>query len=446
MPFQISEDEFKIPFMKERGYVRRKCRVCGSYFWTLDPESDLCGDAPCVEYSFIGNPPTKGSYDVPGMRRLFLKFFERYGHRIEEPYPVVARWRDDLLVTIASIVDFQPYVTEGMIEPPANPLVVSQPCLRFEDIEYVGYTAGRHLTIFEMGGHHAFNFPNKPEVYWKNRTVELHHLFATEELGIPEELITYKEHFWSGGGNAGPDLEGSILGLEVSTLVFMQYKVRGDELIPLPVRTVDTGYGIERWAWLSQGKGSAFQTIYGDILDRLMDWGGVRVDEEILRENAVYSAAYRLDAPEESRRARSKAAEKLGVSVEELAEIMKPYEELSMVLDHSKALIFLLSEGAVPSNTREGYLSRLLFRRLYRILMKYGIEDRLEDLIELQIGYWGRDFQRLREMEKEILEMVRVEEEKYRDTVSRGKALIMRRITKGKPGTKKGIDLSLIHI
>lgn len=440
--FKISDKEFELKFMRDHGYVRRQCEACDSFFWTVDPDAKFCGDSPCVDYEFIGAPPTRRRYTISEMRSAFLKFFERHGHRIVDPYPVVARWRDDLMVTIASIVDFQPYVTDGIIEPPANPLVVSQPCLRFEDIEHVGFTAGRHFTIFEMGGHHAFNFPQKPEVYWKNQTVELHHIFATEELGIPGDLIAYKEHFWSGGGNAGPDLEGSILGLEVSTLVFMQFKVRGEQLIPSPVRTVDTGYGIERWTWLSQGVGSAFEATYGGVMEALLKWAGVNIDGEILRKNAVVSAAYRLDAPESSNAARARAAQGLGLSLGELTTIMRPYEELSTVLDHSKALIFLLSEGAVASNVREGYLSRLLFRRLYRILMKYGVEDRLGTLVQNQIDYWGRDFKKLKEMEDEIFEMVEVEKNKYLETLRKGKALVMRMIKPPKP--LEGIDVNTL--
>ena len=59
--------------------------------------------------------------------RRFLSFFEKNGHTRIKPYPVVARWRKDIYLTHASIIDFQPYVTEGISPPPANPLVISQP-------------------------------------------------------------------------------------------------------------------------------------------------------------------------------------------------------------------------------------------------------------------------------------------------------------------------------
>jgi alanyl-tRNA synthetase len=193
------------------------------------------------------------------MRSHFLEFFAANGHTKIRPYPIVARWRDDVYLVGASIYDFQPYVTEGIMPPPANPLVISQPSIRFTDIEAAGLTAGRHGTIFEMGGAHAFNYPNN-EIYWKDQTVRYHHQLLTDVMGVPSEAVSYKEHFWSGGGNAGPDLEAIVSGLEISTLVFMQYKVQGDQLTQLPIRTVDTGYGIERWAWLSTGSPSGFHT------------------------------------------------------------------------------------------------------------------------------------------------------------------------------------------
>ncbi|MFQ6084776.1 MAG: alanine--tRNA ligase-related protein, partial [Candidatus Bathyarchaeia archaeon] len=109
------EGPMKVPFFDELGFVRKKCKVCGDYFWTQDLDRENCGDAPCSVYTFIGDPPTRRRYSLRGMRERFLRFFEKRGHTIIHPYPVIARWRDDLYVTIASIIDCQPYVTDGMI-------------------------------------------------------------------------------------------------------------------------------------------------------------------------------------------------------------------------------------------------------------------------------------------------------------------------------------------
>ena len=426
---EVPPDEFRLPFFQETGYIRKLCPSCGLHYWTLDPDAENCGDAPCVDYTFIGNSPVDKPYTVAEMREKFLSFFEERGHLRVNPYPVVARWRDDLMITIASIIDFQPYVTEGILPPPGNPLVVSQPCIRFEDIDLAGYTAGRHLTFFEMGGHHAFNYEGEPQIYWKDQTVRYHHELLTRDLGVPDEFVTYKEGLWSGGGNAGFDLEGCVGGLEVSTLVFMMYRVIGERMEPMPIRVVDTGYGMERWAWLSQGSPSAFHAIYGPVLDEIMGWTGLSPDVELLQETAKYSCRITSGDREAERR---KIAGLVGVDPAELDRLLSPVEAIYAALDHSKSLAFILSEGVVPSNVREGYLARLLYRRIYRLLRRVGIEQRLPDLVDVQIEFWGGDFSQLALMRDEIQEMIAHEEGKYRDTLSRGSSLVKRYLRRRK--------------
>ena len=108
----------------ENGYIRKQCRVTGLWFWTSNHDRDTCGDTSEDEYTFIGSPLISG-FDMRGkelkdaMREAFLGFFEERGHTRIEPYPILARWRDDIHLTIASIADFQPHVTSGLVEPPA---------------------------------------------------------------------------------------------------------------------------------------------------------------------------------------------------------------------------------------------------------------------------------------------------------------------------------------
>jgi len=420
---EINEKEFAVPFFKENGFKRKQCECCKSYFWTQNQNEKFCGDSPCVQYSFIGKSPAKRPFTVHEMRELFLSFFEKNGHRRIKPYPVVARWRDDVFLVGASIYDFQPYVTEGMIPPPANPLVVSQPSIRFTDIDNVGPTLGRHDLIFEMGGAHAFNYPQK-EVYWMDQTIRYHHQLATDELGLRSESILYKEHFWSGGGNAGPDLECLCEGLEISTLVFMQYKVHGEQLIKLPIRTVDTGYGIERWAWLSQGKPSAFQVIYGPVLDGIFKRANMVLDEKLIAKVVPFSSYMNVEKGGDRLDARRKVADMIHVDWRDLEKSLAPIENAMAVADHTKAIAFLLSEGVVPSNVEEGYLTRLLIRRTYRMLRQLGIEDRMIEILNSQIDYWADDFPRLQEMRHEILEAIKAEESKYKRTLERGTDLV----------------------
>jgi len=436
MEYHIGKDEFNLPFMKERGYVRRKCKICGSYFWTLDPDAEVCGEAPCVDYTFFDNPPTKKKYTLSEMRNAFLKFFEKNGHEIINPYPVVARWRDDLLITIASIADFQPFVTSGEASPPANPLVISQPCLRFEDIDKVGFTSGRHMTIFEMGGAHAFNDTRTNDFkYWKNETVLYHHEFATKELGIPEELITYKEHFWVGGGNAGPDLEGIISGLEVSTLVFMKYKIgENGELLDIPILTVDTGYGIERWTWLSQGVYQGFEAVYGDLYKWLYDQFEIEIPPDVLKKFALISP---ILTDKELDKFDDVVAKLSGDSG--MKNMFYKLVDIGKLLDHSKSTLFLIKDGAIPSNVKEGYLTRMLIRRILKILDEYGFEyDFIYSLMDRQRRYWSKDFHELDDFDGILDEILSLEINKYRrirDNIGRIVSSYLKR------GYKPSLDL-----
>jgi len=426
---QFPESEYHVPFFDEAGYVRKLCPVCGQHYWTQNPDQPTCGESTpegCALLTFINNPPTRKSYSLPEMREAYLSFFERHGHERIKPYPIVARWRDDIYFTMASIADFQPYVTNGIIPPPANPLVISQPSIRFVDVDNVGPTFGRHLTIFEMGGHHAFNYPDK-EVYWKDGTVRYHHEFLTQDLGIKPEEIIYKEDVWEGGGNAGPDLETVVKGLELDTLVFMKFKVVNSEYVELPIRTVDTGYGIKRYTWLSQGNLSCFHSVYSPILDYVFTLAGLtNIDNQLLTQVARQSGVMILEKTADRSKARETIAQNIGISVEELSRIMVPIEHAFAVIDHTKCIAFMLAEGVVPSNVREGYLTRLMIRRTYRLLRTLGIEEKLFDIIDKQITFWSPDFPHLKDMRDEILKMLSVEREKYTETLKRGSQLAKR--------------------
>ncbi len=420
---EINPEEFALPYFREIGFTRRKCPSCKSSYWAA-PDQTTCGEVPCAPYSFIGNPPTKQRYSLAEMRIQFMDYFAERGHTRIKPYPIVARWRNDVYLVGASIYDFQPYVTEGSMPPPANPLVISQPCIRFTDIESVG-AAGRHMSIFEMGGAHAFNYPNK-EIYWKDQTVSYHHKLLTDVMGVPSQSITYKEHFWSGGGNAGPDLEGIVSGLEISTLVFMQYEVQGEELVALPIRTVDTGYGMERWTWLSQGSPSGFHAVYGSLLAQVMELAKVDLDENTLssltRAAGIYGAGSRA-----AREAYIEAtALETGRDKDAFRSIVQTLEAAFAITDHTKAISFLLAEGVVPSNVGEGYLTRLIIRRAARLARQLGILQELPGIIEGQIKMWGGEFHLLREMRGEILEGLQIEVEKYEETISKGSETVLR--------------------
>ncbi|RLJ06455.1 MAG: alanine--tRNA ligase, partial [Candidatus Aenigmatarchaeota archaeon] len=213
---------YEVELFREKGFIRKKCPNCGKNFWTLDPDRKLCGDPPCENYGFIGKTITKGKWDYIETWKQFEKFFVKEGHTSIPRYPVIDRWRPDLFFTIASIQDFQRLDQGNMVfEYPANPLVVPQVCLRFNDISNVGVT-GRHHTSFIMSGQHAFGYPK--EGYFKDRCMELNFGFLHRVMGIPETEITYIEDLWTMPDFSafGPSIEAFSKGLELVNHVFMQ--------------------------------------------------------------------------------------------------------------------------------------------------------------------------------------------------------------------------------
>ncbi len=439
------EEEYKLEFFKENGFFRNKCIGCGEYFWTLDQELDLCQDTPCVEFGFIGDPPFNKKISVPEMREYFLNFFEQREHTRVERYPVIARWRDDVFLVHASIYDFQPHATSGRVKPPANPLVVSQPCIRLPDIDEVGKT-GKHTTSFEMMGHHAFNSAEE-YVYWKNETVDYCHQMLVE-MGVDEKEIVYKEHPWIGGGNAGPSVEVNIRGLEVATLVFMnmekneegEVELDGDSYSPLKLNVVDTGYGLERWVWMSDGAPTIYDSIYGEVIDFICKKLGVKHDLD--------DPSYRNLIEEYTRLSSKRGTDFTDkVLVDELISRLEGYEEgdvvetlerlrsIYTIADHSKTIALMLSDGVVPSNVEEGYLARMVIRRTLRQMDPLEGSLDLVELISKQFQVFG-DI--LRESDV-VYDMIHSEVERYRETMDRGKRLVKRDL-RGMEGDELSLD------
>jgi alanyl-tRNA synthetase len=434
-------EAYRLKFFIDNGFERKECTSCGRFFWTLDHERTVCGDSPCSPYSFIGAPPTKKKYKMGEMREKFLSFFERRGHRRVERSPVVARWRDDIFLTIASIAVFQPHVTSGEVPPPYNPLTISQPCIRMNDLDNVGKTGGRHLSIFEMMAHHAFNSEDH-EIYWKEETVAYHHELMTKDLGIDGKEISYIEHWWEGGGDAGPDLEGIVRGLEVSTLVFMQYKKIGDKYVDLPLRIVDTGYGLERLTWLSQGTPTAFEAIYGRLTDEFLELARIeRPDPKILAETTRLAGLMDVVDAGSLEVARRRVADSMHMDASTLQRQLEPMENVLAILDHTKVLTFMFSDGIVPSNVQVGYLARLIVRRVKRMMDALGMATPLSDLLKLQIGHWRNQFPDLTAHADYVAKVADLEVGRYLKTVEQGTNLVIR-MTKDR-GIIKGGKLPL---
>jgi len=413
--------------LEDLGFKKQVCSKCGQTFWSIK-ERSTCGDAPCDEYEFIGNPVTNKQFDLMGIQKQFREFFKNNNHTPIDRYPVLAkRWRNDVFLVGASIYDFQPWVTSGMVRPPANPLTIAQPSIRLNDVDNVG-RSGRHMTCFTMGAHHAFNTDENP-IYWKDQTLRYCFEFLVS-IGINPEEISYIESWWKGGGNEGPSYEICAHGVELATLVFIQYATTKEGLKEIPLRIVDTGYGLERIAWVSQGTPTAYDATFGPVIDKLTDLSGVELNTEILSENAKIAGMMDLEDISDLKLLRKKVADKLSLDPEVLKKETAPMEAIYIVADHTRCLSFMLADGIIPSNVKEGYLARLVLRRTVKYMNELGLKESLSDIMKIQLDFLSQTYPEIKDNAAHILNITDLEEERYHTTLTKGKNLVKRSIDK----------------
>ncbi len=366
------------------------------------------------------------------LREGYLSFFEERGHLRCPSYSLVPRAGDDsTLLTTAGMHPQMPFFLGN--EPPPAPLTtLSQKCFRTVDIDEVGLD-GHHLTFFEMLGNFSFG------QYYKEGAIELAREFVQEHMkldwervwvtvhagdpqmklgpdeeaielwqrvGMPSERIVplpTSENFWSvgGPGPCGPDSElywdwGEEHGcgepdcapacarchrfLEFWNLVFMAYEQHADgTLTPLPTQNIDTGLGLERGAAILQDVLSVYET---DGYRQIMDW--------IASESGV---AYG-DSPAATKAHR-------------------------ILADHGRGMTFLVGDGVTPSNEGRGYVLRRIIRRAVQQAQRIGLSD-VHRLSAVVVEQMGEAYPDLPPQGDEIARVVRLEEERFGETLERG--------------------------
>ncbi len=417
------EKHYPVQTLLSEGFERRRCKKCGSYFWSASPEREVCGEPACAGgYTFIGDTPARARMDFIQTWRRFSRLFKKLGYTPIKRYPIAARWRDDTDFVQASIYDFQPYVVKGEVEPPANPLVVPQFCVRFNDIDNVGIT-GRHYTGFVMIGQHAFEPPERyaPEEY-------LHHIYLwlTQGMRVPKEEIQFHEDAWAGGGNLGPSMEFFSRGLEIGNQVYMQYDITSGELKELKIKVLDMGMGQERPAWFTCATSTSYEAVFGDVVERLYSRTGIKPDRELIRRFLPYSGLLNVDERSNIEKTWQEVAGKLGVEVEELKAKVLPLAALYSIADHTRSLLVALSDGALPGNVGGGYNLRVLVRRSLDFIARYGWELSLAEVCEWHAAYLKPQYPELMEHLDEVARILAVEERRYAETKRRSREIVAR--------------------
>ncbi|MCG3216722.1 MAG: alanine--tRNA ligase [Candidatus Heimdallarchaeota archaeon] len=429
---RFKKEDYEVSLFKEEGFTRKKCPTCNHYFWTLVPDQEICGDTRCAGgYKFLDKPGKNLNFDQT--IKSLTDFFVKHGHTAIKDYPVVSRWRGDMDFTIASIADFQPWVLEGIIDPPANPLVVPQMVIRtggeFSDIDNIGKTS-RHLTSFVMFGQHSFNSATLTDGYWMDRCLELNFKYLKEELGLKSDEISYVEGIWSGGGNFGPNLEAMAYGIEVVNNVFIAYGFENGNVKKLDMQVIDVGWGLERTSWFSQGTPTIYEAIFPKAIEYLQKENGYKPNHDLLIEYSKLSGLLAVEEVKDLGQERIELARKLGMTFDEMIEKIGPQEAIYAIADHTRTLSMTIADGAIPSNVGGGYNLRALLRRIIALKELFNLQFSINDIFDLQIDHLSVSYPRVKEHRDDIHKIIDIEVKRYEETKNSGRRLVNQLISK----------------
>src|SRR5712692_7646083 len=369
------------------------------------------------------------------IRRTFVDFFARHGHRVLRSSSLVPVGDPTLLFTNAGMNQFKD-VFLGLDQRDYKRAVTVQKCVRaggkHNDLENVGRTT-RHHTFFEMLGNFSFGDYFKKEAIafawelvtkeWRIPPEKLCATIFKGEEGIPRDAEAYqhwleqgvpkerifefgsKDNFWAMGdtGPCGPCSEihydmgpaasdeghtdcafGCDCGryVEIWNLVFMQFnRDASGTMNPLPKPSIDTGAGLERLATVLQGKISNFDT---DLFRPL-------IEEAAALAKTEYGANHDTDV------------------------------SLRIIADHARAATFLISDGVLPSNEGREYVLRLILRRALYHGQTLGLNAPFMfklsgEVVEMMKGAYPE----IAETEHHVAKVVLAEERRFAHTLDIG--------------------------
>ncbi len=385
------------------------------------------------------SPQSVAAFSVADIRTSFLDFFASKGHTVVASSPLVPGNDPTLMFTNSGMVQFKD-VFLGTDKRSYVRAASVQACLRaggkHNDLENVGYTA-RHHTFFEMLGNWSFgDYFKRDSLKWGwelltqvyklpadklTATVYIDDQEAydiwTKDIGVPPERVIRigdnkgkkyaSDNFWMmadtgpcgpcseifydhgehipGGPPGSPGEDGDRF-IEIWNHVFMQFDMQTDgSLVKLPAPCVDTGMGLERLAAILQHVHSNYEI---DIFDALI----------------------------------KAAARETGC-----ADLNN--KSLRVIADHIRATAFLVSDGVIPSSDGRGYVQRRIIRRAIRHGYKLGCKRPFfHKLVPTLVKMMGDAYPRLKNDAARVMEVLRIEEERFFETLATGMSLIENRL------------------
>ena len=376
--------------------------------------------------------------DTKKIRQIFFDFFKNKGHSIIESAPITVKDDPTLMFTNAGMNQFKD-IFLGNTKSKNKRIANTQKCLRVSgkhnDLEEVGIDKYHH-TMFEMLGNWSFgDYFKEDAIKWawelltKEYKLDESRLYVTifggdksdklsrdlESLEIWKQIVpqskiidgSKKDNFWEMGetGPCGPCSEihidlrdpkeiqavptSKLINkdhpevIEIWNLVFIEFNRKIDgSLENLPEKHVDTGMGLERLSMAIDSLKSTYDTnIFRSIIKSLEKISGKKYGVE-----KKINIAFRV------------------------------------ICDHIRAIVLTISDGAIPSNNKAGYVIRRILRRAVR----YGYstlqlkEPFLNELSQSVIVEYKDIFKNLSSQSDFIKEVILEEEKTFLSTLDKG--------------------------
>ena len=367
---------------------------------------------------------------VNEIRKTFLNYFEKNGHKILPSSSLVPDNDPTLMFTNSGMVQFKNIFT-GAETAAFKRATTSQKSVRaggkHNDLDSVGYDV-RHHTFFEMLGNFSFGDYFKEEAInfaWELVTKEFClpkdrlavTVYHTDDVsyniwkkvsGLPEDRIiriATKDNFWQMGDTGpcgycseifydhGPEVWGGLPGtpeedgdrwIEIWNLVFDEFEDLPDgSRTQLKQKCIDTGMGLERISAILQGVHSNYDIdLFRNLIADIAKIAGS--DPKGLLESSH-----------------------------------------NVIADHLRSMSFLIADGVLPSNEGRGYVLRRIMRRAMRHAYMLGAkEPMIYKLLPSLQREMGEAYPELYRAESLISETIKTEETRFLKTLDKGLRLL----------------------
>ena len=398
--------------------------------------------------------------DANTIRKKFLDFQVKRGHKIIQPAPLVLEGDPTTLFTGSGMQPLLPYLL-GKEHPEGTRLCDSQPSLRLQDIEDVGDP--RHTTVFEMLGNWSLGD------YFKEEQIRGFFEFLTREVGLDPSRIYVTCFIGNEQYGIPRDTEAAEIWQKVFAEAGIEAKIAeigsaadGDKRGIKPGERIF--YYDDHENWWSRGGGCDSTPIgdpcgpdsevfydFGEELQdvekyglahpasdgaRFMEIGNQVFMQYKRNEDGTFSELAKKNVDFGAGLERISAASIDSFDVFKIS-LMKPIigklekisgksydnntDEMRVIADHIRGAYLLAAQGLVPSNKTQGYAMRRLLRRAILRALDLGISSNfLAEIVPIVAHNYADLPDSILTHREVALDVMLKEEVAFRKTLNRG--------------------------